>query len=436
MNKGTQATQRAAERAWSLLEDYSPYMMRGWPAEQVESAIKYFRNQAYAMVSTRSRDASVQTCAHCVGVMLYCQYRGFGCAKEDFTSGGEANPLLIKTGMAAKLGSKVASLVAGLSHQYRGDHSGAIYHWDQCKSLPMANVMRGDSHCTLQQMTEGYQAYEVAAKQKHILGIAGVAELLNKGWGCKLDKEKGARLLQEAWKAGYWRIFDAYYEGIIPPKRKVVAPSEGSDSGHNTRSTASQIQSQPSNLNAVPAPSPSTRTRPKRSGAGNEQHDDKSPKQCEKGAGESDRSSTRSRQRNGGAANEQEGDKSTAHDAVQTSIVGGGSTLRPLSMTKRTEPHYCTEPWQPPKTEYGTFTKTKNEMKRYRDAVCGALRLRWVHMHDDGDCFFASVSKAMACLCKPMEVSARDLRTRVCAWLGKEYVKEYGADGVWVQGPS
>ena len=319
-----------------------------------------YRRQAYDMVSLGSKDKSVPMCAHCVGIMLYCQFRGFGCAKEDFLSGGEANALFLKTGLAAKQGSKIASLVAGLVYQGRGDHIEAISHFEICRGVPMANVMRGDSHLALEQYKDGYEAYQYAALQKHFMGINCAGAMLKKGWGCKLDVVKGNRLEQEALKLGYWKIVEAYYEGIGNRRKE----AESFSSYRNMRSGTSQIGSaQPRPSQAGPVLSPS-----------------------------------------------------------------------PLSTTQLADPPYSTEPWQAPKSTYGTFRK--NEMKRYRDAVCGALRLRWVHMHDDGDCFFASVSKAMACLCKPMEVSPRDLRTRVCAWLGEEYVKEYGADGVWVQGPS
>ena len=224
----------------------------------------------------------------------------------------------------------------------------------------MANVMRGDSYCALKKWREAHEAYHCATKLDHVVGMNCLGGMLKKGWGGKLDVSRGAELEQAAWKRGYWRIVDAYYEGIGNRRKE----AESFSSYRNMRSGTSQIGSaQPRPSQAVPVLSPS-----------------------------------------------------------------------PLSTTQLADPPYSTEPWQAPKSTYGTFRK--NEMKRYRDAVCGALRLRWVHMHDDGDCFFASVSKAMACLCKPMEVSPRDLRTRVCAWLGEEYVKEYGADGVWVQGPS
>ena len=357
MNKGTQASRNAAERAWSLLEDFSPYTMKGWQPERVESAMMGYRRQAYDMVSLGSKDNSVQMCAHCVGVMLYCQFRGWGCAKEDFSSGGEANALLLKTGLAAKQGSKIASLVAGLVYQDRGDHMVAIYHFEICRGVPMANVMRGDSHLALEQWKEGYEAYQCAAHQKHFLGINCVGAMLKKGWGCKLDVSKGNRLEQEALKLGYWKVVEAYYEGIGNRRKEAQSFS----SYRNMRSGTSQNGSaQPRPSQAVPVLSPS-----------------------------------------------------------------------PLSTTQLADPPYSTEPWQSPKSTYGTFKK--KETVRYRDAVCDALRLRWVPMPGDGDSFFASVSTAMACMRKPMAVSPRVLRTELCAWLGEEY-NECRAGGVRVKG--
>jgi hypothetical protein len=359
MHKGTVSSKLAAEHAWSLLEDWSPYTEKKYAPERVAAAVNGYRKEAYDLVSNGSKEVSVLTCAHCVGVMLYCQYRGFGCAKEDFVLGGWVNPLMLKTGQAAQLGSKVASLVAGLFHQVNGDHDQAIHHFEQCRGVPMANVMRGDSYCALQKWREAYEAYQCATKLDHVVGMHCLGGMLKKGWGGKLDVIKGAELEQAALKRGYWRIVDAYYEGIGINGRKAA---DTSASGRSTRSSAVQ------DLTAQPSPAP----------------------------------------------------------AVKEQM--------PLPPSWSKDPPYCTERWQHLPNSGGPFQK--NDTKRFRDAVCVNLRLHWVPVHDDGDCFFASVSKAMAYLPKPIRVTARALRTSVCEWLGVEYVQEYGADGVWVQGTS
>jgi hypothetical protein len=386
MHKGTVYSKLAAERAWSLLEDWSPYTEKKYAPERVASAMNGYRKEAYDLVSNGSKDVSVLTCAHCVGVMLYCQYRGFGCAKEDFVS-GYPNPFMLKTGLAAQLGSKVASLVAGLFHQGNGDHDQAIHHFEQCRGVPMANVMRGDSYCALQKWREAYEAYQRATKLDHVVGIHCLGGMLKKGWGGKLDVIKGAQLEQDAWKRGYWRIVDAYYEGIGINGRK-AADTFGS--GRSTRSSAVQ------DLTAQPSPAPAVK--------------EQLPLPP----------STR---------------RSAVQDlTAQPSPAPAVIEQLPLPPSWSKDPPYCTEQLQHFPNPRGPFQK--NDTKRFRDAVCVNLRLHWVPVHDDGDCFFASVSKAMAYLPKPIRVTARALRTSVCEWLGVEYVQEYGADGVWVQGTS
>jgi hypothetical protein len=65
-------------------------------------------------------------CAHCAGVKLYCQYRGFGCPKEVFLASGDDNTFFVLTVRAADHGSKIANLVAGMVLRDRNDTEGAV----------------------------------------------------------------------------------------------------------------------------------------------------------------------------------------------------------------------------------------------------------------------------------------------------------------------
>jgi hypothetical protein len=349
MNKGTQASKSKAENAWSLLEDWSPYTQKGWDAERVIKAMFNYRKSAYDIVS----GDSVLTCAHCAGVMLYCQFRGFGCAKEDFFEGGEANSLVVRTRLAAGLGSKIAYLVAGLWHQCQGSHASAIYQFQQCRSVPMSNLFRGDSHVAINEWREAYDAYNWSAtKDKHFLGMYGAGKLLKLGWGCTLDVHKGTDLELQAVKLGYHKLVEAFYEGLhhglkAPGSdgRRATRSGSGTPLSQNSGTTAFVGSAQPPSSHVGPSPTLSSQSRP-----------------------------------------------------------------QPLAET-----HYCRERWQQVGTEYGSFKK--NETTKYRDAVCGSLHLKWEPVDGDGDCFFASVSKAMACLPKPIAISAKDLRAKVVAWL-------------------
>ena len=86
MNGGNDQSKEVAFRAFSLLEDYSA-LTEPWSSDRQQSILVSNRAQAYAMVS----DPGVKNCAHCAGVKLYCQYRGFGCSKVDFFGGGTTN---------------------------------------------------------------------------------------------------------------------------------------------------------------------------------------------------------------------------------------------------------------------------------------------------------------------------------------------------------
>ena len=59
----------------------------------------------------------------------------------------------------------------------------------------------------------------------------------------------------------------------------------------------------------------------------------------------------------------------------------------------------------------------KSETRRYRDAVCHLLQLKYEAIAPDGNCFFAAVSTCFADLNDQLLISATDLRTDVVAWL-------------------
>ena len=59
----------------------------------------------------------------------------------------------------------------------------------------------------------------------------------------------------------------------------------------------------------------------------------------------------------------------------------------------------------------------KNETRKYRDAVCREWKLRFQPIAMDGNCFFESVSTAIAHFTPPLLIPATDLRHRIVEWL-------------------
>ena len=59
----------------------------------------------------------------------------------------------------------------------------------------------------------------------------------------------------------------------------------------------------------------------------------------------------------------------------------------------------------------------KNETRKYRDAVCREWKLRFQPIAMDGNCFFESVSTAMAHCTPPLLIPATDLRHQIVEWL-------------------
>ena len=115
MNGGKEQSKEVAFRAFSLLEDYSA-LTEPWSSDRQQSILVSNRAQAYAMVS----DPGVKNCAHCAGVKLYCQYRGFGCSKVDFFASGTSNAYYKMVLNIAVHDNQVAYLVAGMWNQSQG----------------------------------------------------------------------------------------------------------------------------------------------------------------------------------------------------------------------------------------------------------------------------------------------------------------------------
>jgi hypothetical protein len=78
-----------------------------------------------------------------------------------------------------------------------------------------------------------------------------------------------------------------------------------------------------------------------------------------------------------------------------------------------------------------------NETKKYRDAVCEHVgtelykmpgwgkKLQFKQIPGDGNCFFESVSTAMAHFDNPLNISAADLRSRIVQWLVEANVRTH-----------
>ena len=62
----------------------------------------------------------------------------------------------------------------------------------------------------------------------------------------------------------------------------------------------------------------------------------------------------------------------------------------------------------------------KSETKKYRDAICHLLKLKYEAIAPDGNCFFAAVSTCFKQFDDArLSLSAADLRSRVVAWLAE-----------------
>ena len=138
----TASSEDKSYQAFSLLEDFSPFKMSDWTLPRMNGTMIVNRATAYSMVT----NLNVVNCPHCVGVTLYCQYRGFACVQEDFQTGGDQNPLFMSTVKAAEGGSKVANLVAGMVLRDRKDTRLAVIYFGKCLDIPLACLMKGAIH--------------------------------------------------------------------------------------------------------------------------------------------------------------------------------------------------------------------------------------------------------------------------------------------------
>ena len=58
-----------------------------------------------------------------------------------------------------------------------------------------------------------------------------------------------------------------------------------------------------------------------------------------------------------------------------------------------------------------------SETKKYRDAICHMLKLKYQAIAPDGNCFFEAVSTALIDLSEELTFAATVLRTNVVNWL-------------------
>ena len=210
----TTPSEEKSWQAFSLLEDYSPYKETSWNVHRMKGTMLVNRTTAYNMV-TRTE---VTDCPHCAGVKLYCQYRGFGCPKEDFLALGDQNALYDLTARAAEYGSKVANLVAGMVLLDRKDTMGALSYFDKCQDIPLACLMKGDIYYRDKNYESAFKAFQLANKSnKDCMAMQFIATMLKLGWGCKLDKQQASEMEAKARELGYWKISNYYFEGIGLP---------------------------------------------------------------------------------------------------------------------------------------------------------------------------------------------------------------------------
>lgn len=216
MNGGNNQSKETAFRAFSLLEDYSALTER-WTVHRQQALLASNRTQAYAMVS----DPAVKNCAHCAGVKLYCQYRGFGCTKVDFFASGQSNAYYRMVLEVAMHDTKVGYLVAGMWNQAQGILERAADFLQKAKGIALADVLLGDLQVGCGRWGEAFTAYNRASRlttragSGPVIALQSVAYCYKMGYGCPINAAEGGHLEAEATRRGYWKIIQHYYDGLV-----------------------------------------------------------------------------------------------------------------------------------------------------------------------------------------------------------------------------
>lgn len=229
MNGGNEQSKEVAFRAFSLLEDYSA-LTEPWTSARQQSLLASNRTQAYAMVS----DPGVKNCAHCAGVKLYCQYRGFGCSKVDFFASATSNAYYqMVLDVAAVHDNQIAYLVAGMWNQAQRVPERAAYWFQKAKGIALADVLLGDLHVGCVRWAEAFAAYNRASRLTKragsgpVIALQSIAYCYKMGYGCPIDKAQGSQKEEEARRRGYWKISQGYYEGLVQ-RSTGIAPGDRS----------------------------------------------------------------------------------------------------------------------------------------------------------------------------------------------------------------
>ena len=244
MNGGNEKSKEVAFRAFSLLEDYSA-LTEPWTSDRQQSILASNRTQAYAMVS----DPGVRNCAHCAGVTLYCQYRGFGCSKVDFFGGGTTNAYYQRLlDVAAVHDNHIAFLVAGMWNQAQRVPERAADWFKKAKGIALADVLLGDLHVGVGGWAEAFAAYNRASRLTKragsgpVIALHSIAHCYKMGYGCPLDKAQGTQKEEEATRRGYWKISQGYYEGLVQRSTGIAPGVRSLVSGDRSHSAPIGVQ--------------------------------------------------------------------------------------------------------------------------------------------------------------------------------------------------
>lgn len=243
MNGGNEQSKEVAFRAFSLLEDYSA-LTEPWSSDRQQSLLASNRKQAYAMVS----DPGIKNCAHCAGVKLYCQYRGFGCSKVDFFGGGTSNAYYQRLLGLAVHDNQIAYLVAGMWNQAQRVPERAADWFKKAKGIALADVLLGDVLVGCVRWAEAFAAYNRASRLTKragsgpVIALQSIAHCYKMGYGCPIDKAQGIQKEEEARRRGYWKISQGYYEGLVQRSTGIAPGDRSLVSGDRSHSAPIVVQ--------------------------------------------------------------------------------------------------------------------------------------------------------------------------------------------------
>jgi hypothetical protein len=243
MNGGNEQSKEVASRAFSLLEDYSA-LTEPWTSVRQQLVLTSNRTQAYAMVS----DPGVKNCAHCAGVKLYCQYRGFGCSKVDFFANGTSNAYYKMVLEVAVHDNPIAYLVAGMWNQAQRLPESAADFFQKAKGIALADVLLGDLHVGCMRWAEAFAAYNRASRLTKragsgpVIALQSIAHCYKMGYGCPMNQAAGIYKESEATRRGYWKIIQGYYEGLVQRSTGIAPGDRSLDSGDRSHSALKVVE--------------------------------------------------------------------------------------------------------------------------------------------------------------------------------------------------